>query len=233
MWAAHERLSLLFIILLIGSQESFRPLTPQGLWMGLFTGCLWRCSERCLNKNYSSGAVCSVWESRTARRQGCCAGKQRHRLDTSPSKTPKGFCGFGATPPCWRGGNHLTGHRCTADLEKGIKRILLAGSGRGGRLQHLWDVLGCQQPSADLRIWLFCRARRWQRCCLQPALQFLGEGAAQHTGYWLAVGFLWHRSAPWGSPAGASPWPHCCAPAHQGHFQHTVPYKQSALLRKF
>lgn len=88
MWAAHEQLSLLFIILLIGSQESFRPLTAQVLWMGLFTGCLWRCSERCLNKNYSTGAVCSVWESRTARQRGCCAGKQRHRLDTSP---PSGY----------------------------------------------------------------------------------------------------------------------------------------------
>lgn len=187
--------------------------TSQGLWARLFTGCLWHCSERCLNKKYSSGALCPVWESRTARWRGRCEGKQRHHPDISPSKTPKGFYGFGATPRHWRGVNHLTARRCAVDFEKSIKHIRLTGSGQGGRLQHLWDASVASSPLLTPGSGL--SAPWWQHCCLQPALQFLGEGAAQCAGYWIAVGFLWCRSAPRGSPTGASSQPGCCTLSHR------------------
>lgn len=73
MMAAHEWASLLGFILLIGSQESFWPLTLHCLWTELFYR---HYSESCLNEKYSLALACLLWESCAARQQGCCKGEQ-------------------------------------------------------------------------------------------------------------------------------------------------------------
>lgn len=206
MLAAHEWASLLGFILLIGSQESFWPLTLHCLWTELFHR---HCSESCLNEKYS--LACLLWESCTACQQGYCKGKQQHCRDTSPSKTPKGIHGFGMTPPHWRGVNHFTAYQWTVDLEKGIKHISLTGSGQGGHWQHLCDSLvvsspGCgfsAVPCGDSSTFTAFPSIIWVECWLLICC-------------WISAVLLGAHS-PELSERGLD-----AVPRHAGHLQHTA-----------
>lgn len=213
MMAAHEWDSLLGFILLIGSQGSFWPVTLHCLWTELFYR---HCLESCLNEKYS--LVCLLWENCTACQQGCSKGEQYHCWDTSPSKTHRGICGFGMTPPHWRGENHFTAYQCTVDLEKGIMHISLSGSRQGGHHQHLWNSLVVSSPGFD-----FSAVLSGGSTAFTAFPSIFGQSA----GYWFAVVFL---QCSWELTHQSIPQPQWCAPACWAPPAHCL--QQSTLLRK-